>query len=146
MDTKKIMADFQPINNKVIKFSMENNLLDTKKRFIEVDFNIDYEVIRCDEIDEGYYGTIYFIVNLTGNMEENEMFKIHLKMEGNFIGSKNNLNIDKFREMLEVNGTATLSQITRAYLTSVTSLSGIPPIVLPMVNIYAMKKYKKSNK
>jgi len=27
MDTKKIMADFQFINNKVIKFSIENNLL-----------------------------------------------------------------------------------------------------------------------
>lgn len=146
MDTKKIMADFQFLNNKVIKFSMENNLLDTKKKPIKVDFDIDYEVIRCDEVDEGYYGTIHFIVNLTGNIEESEMFKIHLKMGGNFIGSKNSLDIDKFGEMLEVNGTATLSQITRAYLTSVTSLSGIPPIILPMVNIYAMKKYKESNK
>ena len=38
--------------------------------------------------------------------------------------------------MLEVNGTATLSQISRAYIISVTSLSGMHTINLPMVNIY----------
>ena len=48
--------------------------------------------------------------------------------------------------MLGVNGTATLSQISRAYIISVTSLSGMPPINLPMVNIYAMKKYKDNSK
>ena len=69
-----------------------------------------------------------------------------LKNEGNFIGSKKKLSASKFREMLEINGTATLSQISRAYLTSVTSLSGIPPINLPMINVYAMKKYKENNK
>lgn len=146
MDTKRIMADFQFLNNKVIGFTMENNLLNTKKKTIKIDFDMDYEVIKCDVVDESYYGIIDFIVNLTGNIEDGEMFKIHLKMRGNFIGSKNNLDIDKFTEMLEVNGTATLSQISRAYLTSVTSLSGIPPIILPMVNIYAMKKYKEGKK
>lgn len=32
------------------------------------------------------------------------------------------------------------------YITSITSLSGMPPINLPMVNIYAMKKYKDNSK
>ncbi len=146
MEIKKIMADFQFLSNKVIEFSMQNSLLNTKKKSIKIDFDMDYEIINCNEVDEGYYGIIDFIVNLTGSIEESETFKIHLKMRGNFVGSKNNLSVDKFREMLEVNGTATLSQISRAYLTSVTSLSGIPPIILPMVNIYAMKKYKENNK
>lgn len=146
MEIKKIMADFQFLNNKVVEFSMQNSLLNAKKKSIKIDFDMDYEVISCNEVDEGFYGIIDFIVNLTGSIEESETFKIHLKMRGNFIGSKNNLSVDKFREMLEVNGTATLSQISRAYLTSVTSLSGIPPINLPMINIYAMKKYKENNK
>lgn len=140
------MADFQFLNNIVIEFSMQNNLVNTKKKPIRIEFDMDYEVINCNEEEQGFYGAIDFILDLTGNIEESELFKIHLKMRGNFIGSKKKLSASKFREMLEINGIATLSQISRAYLTSVTSLSGIPPINLPMINVYAMKKYKENNK
>lgn len=145
MDTKKIVANFQFLNNKVIDYSMQNNLIDTKNKPIRVGFDMDYEVVRCDETKEGYFGAIDFVLDIKGDVEDLEVFKIHLKMRGNFIGSKESLEIDKFQEMLEVNGTATLSQICRAFLTSVSSLSGIPTIVLPMVNVYEMKKYKQKN-
>lgn len=142
MKTDKIMADFQFLNNKVIEFSIENNLLNIKDKVIKVDFDMDYDIVSCNEVEDGYLGVVDFIVNSIGKIEESESFKIHLKMRGNFIGFKRNLNMDKFKEMLEVNGAATLSQISRAYITSTTSLSGMPSINLPMVNIYAMKKYK----
>lgn len=142
MKTDKIMADFQFLNNKVIEFSIENNLLNIKDKVIKVNFDMDYDIVSCNEVEDGYLGVVDFIVNSIGKIEESESFKIHLKMRGNFIGFKRNLNMDKFKEMLEVNGAATLSQISRAYITSTTSLSGMPSINLPMVNIYAMKKYK----
>ena len=142
MKTDKIVADFQFINNKVIEFSIKNSLLNTKGKKIKVDYDMDYEIVSCNEVVDGYLGVVDFIVNSIGKIEENETFNIHLKMRGNFIASNSNLALDKFSEMLEVNGSATLSQISRAYITSVTSLSGIPPINLPMVNIYTMKKYK----
>lgn len=142
MKTDKIMADFQFLNNKVIEFSIENSLLNIKDKVIKVDFDMDYDIVSCNEVEDGYLGVVDFIVNSIGKIEESESFKIHLKMRGNFIGFKRNLNMDKFKEMLEVNGAATLSQISRAYITSTTSLSGMPSINLPMVNIYAMKKYK----
>lgn len=139
MKTDKIMADFQFLNSKVIEFSIENSLLNIKDKVIKVDFDMDYDIVSCNEVEDGYLGVVDFIVNSIGKIES---FKIHLKMRGNFISFKRNLNMDKFKEMLEVNGTATLSQISRAYITSTTSLSGMPFINLPMVNIYAMKKYK----
>lgn len=142
MKTDKIMADFQFLNNKVIEFSIENSLLNIKDKVIKVNFDMDYDIVSCNEVEDGYLGVVDFIVNSIGKIEESESFKIHLKMRGNFIGFKRNLNMDKFKEMLEVNGAATLSQISRAYITSTTSLSGMPSINLPMVNIYAMKKYK----
>ena len=142
MKTDKIMADFQFLNSKVIEFTIENRLLNIKDKVIKVDFDMDYDIVSCNEVEDGYLGVVDFIVNSIGKIEESESFKIHLKMRGNFIGLKRNLNMDKFKEMLEVNGTATLSQISRAYITSTTSLSGMPSINLPMVNIYAMKKYK----
>lgn len=146
MNTDKIMADFQFLNNKVIEFTIENSLLNIKDKVIKVDFDMDYDIVSCNEVEDGYLGVVDFIVNSIGKIEESESFKIHLKMRGNFIGFKRNLNMDKFKEMLEVNGAATLSQISRAYITSTTSLSGMPSINLPMVNIYAMKKYKDNSK
>lgn len=142
MKTDKIMADFQFLNNKVIEFSIENSLLNIEDKVIKVDFDMDYDIVGCNEVEDGYLGVVDFIVNSIGKVEENESFRIHLKIRGNFIGSKRNLNMDQFKEMLEVNGVATLSQISRAYIISTTSLSGMPSINLPMVNIYAMKKYK----
>lgn len=107
---------------------------------------MDYEIISCEELEDTHLGIVDLIVDLEGQIDENEIFKIHLRMKGKFVGSKNKLTLSKFREMLEINGTATLSQIARAYLISVSTLSGMVSINLPMVNIYAMKKYKEELK
>lgn len=146
MRMNDIVADFQFQNNMVLEFSMQNYLLNIKDKAIKIDYGMDYKIISCSETEENYLGNVDFIVNLTGKTEDNDAFNIYLKMRGIFIGSKNKLSIDKFKGMLEINGTATLSQISRAYITSVTSLSGLPPVNLPMVNIYAMKKYKDNTK
>jgi hypothetical protein len=46
--------------------------------------------------------------------------------------------------MLELNGLTTLSQLSRAYILSVTALSGItPPVKLPMINIFKLRQQKK---
>ncbi len=145
MKTDKIMADFQFLDNKVIEFYIQNNLLNTKDKTIKIDCDMDYKIISCNEVEDAYLGVTNFIVDLNGKIEDNEAFKIHLIMAGKFVGSKSKLSISNFEEMLEINGAATLSQISRAYLTSVTSLSGMFTINLPMVNIYAMKKYKEKN-
>lgn len=144
MKTDKILADFQLLNNKVLEFYFQNKLLNTNDK-ISIDCEMDYEIISCIEDEDRYFGAIDFIVGLSGKVGDSEAFKIHLIMRGNFAGSKKNLTINSFREMLEVNGTATLSQLSRAFLTSATSLSGIKTIILPMVNIYAMKRYKEKN-
>lgn len=48
--------------------------------------------------------------------------------------------------MLELNGLTTLSQLSRAYILTVTSLSVInPPVKLPMVNIFKLMQQKKNN-
>lgn len=141
MNTEKIIADFQFLDNKVIQFNMKNNLLNTKNKKIKIDYDMDYEIISCNELEDKYLGVINFSVELNGKIEDEEIFEIDLIMSGKFVGYKN-LSIDRFEDMLKVNGTATLSQISRAYLISISSLSGMVPINLPMVNVHAMKKYK----
>ena len=67
-------------------------------------------------------------------------------MEGMFVGNPNKLTLEKFKERAELNGVATLSQLCRAYILSVSALSGItPPVKFPMINIYSLKKKKVIN-
>lgn len=50
-------------------------------------------------------------------------------------------------KMLELNGVVALSQLTRSYVLSATALAGInPPVRLPMINIYQLKKLKEEVK
>lgn len=146
MDTNRVLADFQFLDNKVVKFHIENNSPNTRNKTVKINYDMDYEIISCEELEDTHLGIVDLIVDLEGQIHENEIFKIHLRMKGKFVGSKNKLTLSKFREMLEINGTATLSQIARAYLISVSTLSGMVSINLPMVNIYAMKKYKEELK
>ena len=70
--------------------------------------------------------------------------KIDLTMEGAFIGNIQKLKKEDFANMLELNGLTTLSQLSRAYILSVTALSGItPPVKLPMINIFKLRQQKK---
>jgi len=91
MKINKIMADIQFLDNKVIEFTIENKLLNTKKKVINVNYDMDYEIVNCVEAEDGYFGIVDFTVNLTGKIDENEAFKIHLKKRGSFIGSKEKL-------------------------------------------------------
>ena len=73
------------------------------------------------------------------------LFSISLAMEGAFVGNPELLSIDKFKDMLELNGVITLSQISRSFLISVTSQSGInPPVRLPMINVFALREQKRN--
>lgn len=67
--------------------------------------------------------------------------------EGKFLGNKNSLKREDFMKMLELNGVVALSQLTRSYVLSATALAGInPPVRLPMINIYQLKKLKEEVK
>lgn len=147
MDINKILADFQFSDNKVINFYIKNNPATIDNKKIQVGYDMDYEVIGCEELEDRYVGELNLVTNLIGGIqdEDEELFRINLVMNGKFTGDKTNLSIEQFQEMLEVNGTATLSQISRSYLNSVSSLSGMIPIKLPMVNIHKMKEHRNQN-
>ncbi|MCD5410423.1 MAG: hypothetical protein LRZ93_02045 [Clostridiales bacterium] len=54
------------------------------------------------------------------------------------------LDEEQFISFLELNGVATLSHLNRAYITAVSSLTGLnPPISLPMININSLRRFKK---
>jgi len=145
IDGKDISADFQFIGNRVSSFALDTRLVYSKGQKVTVDFQFDYNILRCDAENEKHIGIIEFITNGKAKVGRNNLFKIELTMEGAFAGNPNVLTVERFKEMLEQNGLVTLSQISRSFLLSVTSQSGInPPVRLPMINILALNEKKKS--
>lgn len=149
MDIKKVLADFQFAGNRISKFSIETKNIDTKGKQAKLAHHIDYKVIDVKQDQSNLKGVLEFTVDIKAKIDTLLLFKIALTIEGIFIGNSQVLNEEKFTSMLELNGTATLSQIARSYITATTALSGLnPPIKLPMINTHMLKqmKDKETNK
>jgi len=144
MDAKKIIADFQLAANRVSKFQLETRLIESKNTQANVNFDIDFNVLNIQEEQDRLIGFLEFTVLIKAKIKNSILFKIELAMEGIFLGNPNKLNRDDFENMLKLNGVATLSHLSRSYLLSVSSLSGInPPIKLPMINVHSLNELKK---
>ncbi len=140
-----IAADFQFLGNRVSQFSLETNILNTGDQKVIPEFQYDYNVIKFDESNEAHFGIIELLIRGKARVGKSNLFKFELTMEGAFLGKMDSLSKGKFSDMLELNGLVTLSQISRSFLLSVTSQSGInPPVRLPMINVVSLIEKKKS--
>lgn len=141
---KEVLADFQFIGNRVSSFLLDTKLVETKGQKVSPEFQFDYNILQCVAENEKYIGVVEFITHAKAKVGRNTLFKIDLTMEGAFVGNPNFFTIEHFKEMLEKNGIVTLSQISRSFLLSVTSQSGInPPVRMPMINVMALNEKKK---
>ncbi len=146
MDSKKIQADFQFIANRVSSFSLETKDIDTDTIPAKVDFDIDYNILKIEKSEANYVGILELIVEVKAKIKNLILFKMNYKTEGIFAGNPKVLNDEAFINMLELNGVATLSHISRSFIMSTTTLAGInPPIKLPMLNLHKLREFKKNN-
>lgn len=145
INSREILADFQFAGNRVSSFSIETKDIETKGAKTNVSFDFDYNTKGFEESEDRYIGELEFLVSVKAKIKNAILFKIDLKMDGLFLGNPRKLSKENFIDMLELNGVVTLSQLARAYVLSVTSLSGInPPVKLPMINVVALRDKKKS--
>ncbi len=75
--------------------------------------------------------------------EKNNDLTIEVLTQGFF--SFNNLDNDELCDFLYLNAPAILFPYIRAYITSLTALSGVSPIVLPTLNLSGLKNDLKNN-
>lgn len=144
MDSKKIAAEFQLVKNRVSSFSIESKILDTKGKSVTMSYDIDYNIREIQEDEEAYVGLLELIIKVRAKIKNSILFKVSLNMEGVFQGNSKKLTMDNFEDMLELNGIATLSHLSRSYIMSVSSLSGLhPPVQLPMINIHKLRELKE---
>ena len=143
MKEKEIVADFQFLGNRVNKLVVKTKPLKEKGR-PEISFDFDYNVDEIVEEDNIFLGILQLIIQVKAKIKNRVLFEIELVMEGGFTGNPERLSIDKFAEMVEINGLITLLHISRAYLVSVTAQSGInPPVRIPMINILKLREAKQ---
>lgn len=147
IEANKIVANFQMIASRVVKFELETKEVNNGKEKVNVKNSFDYEVIKIEEHEEAYYGVVQFKTDFVAKIGRNTLFKIFIVYEGKFVGNKSSLREEDFKKMLELNGVVALSQFTRSYVLSATALAGInPPVRLPMININQLKELKEEMK
>ncbi len=144
MKDKDVTSDFIFFGNRVKTFNLETRQVNKKDQHATLSFDFDYRVNDVRRKGEKALGIIEFIVKARATIKRRILFKVELVMEGAFGCESEQLSDERFLELLEINGLITLSQISRAYIISVTSQSGInPPLKMPMINIIKLREMKK---
>ncbi|NLA26501.1 MAG: preprotein translocase subunit SecB [Firmicutes bacterium] len=146
MKDKDVASKFIFFGNRVKTFNLETRIVnDTKSQQATLSFDFDYKVNDVQRKEGKVLGIIEFIVKTRATVKRKILFKIELVMEGAFGCESEQLSNERFLELLEINGLITLSQISRAYIISVTSQSGInPPVTIPMINVMKLREMKKN--
>lgn len=144
---KEINAEFQLLDNYVKKY-----VLSVEKRIpeganIEINGQIGFKIINISETDKELIGEI----ELDNNIELLEDAKVEGKIEiemGALFSVKKEIGKDKFEQMLKINGSATLSHLTRTYIAANTALSSMPKIMMPLINFveFFEQNEKEKNK
>lgn len=146
MEGKDIQSEFKFIGNRVASLNLVTRNIKTKGQRISVSFNFDYNIKDMQQSDSSVLGVIEFMVKVRAMVKRRLLFKVELVMEGAFTAERELLPDEVFFEMLELNGLITLSQLSRAYIISVTSQSGInPPVTIPMINVMKLREKKKES-
>lgn len=140
---EEVLAEFQFLGNRVTKFNLDTRMINVKEQSAEISYEFDYNVKVVRELENKLVGIIELIVKARSTVKRKIFFTIDLVMEGAFACDTQADTAEMFQEMLEINGLVTLSQISRAYILSVTSQSGIPPVKMPMINVIKLREKKK---
>ena len=144
MENKKVQALFQLQDSYVKSFSINTKKKIDSKENLNIEGQVEFRMQDIREDKNNFIGQIELSNELKVLVKEEECAEIHITMCGLFFGTKVE-NYDKkvFEKMLKINGATTLSHLIRAYIYSMTGLSGMPQISTPMVNYTEF--FKKAN-
>lgn len=141
----EFISPFQMKRNKIIKFNIIQRDIQQEYNSTKANLMVDYEISDIIKSDELFNATVDLGINILGETNKNEeLFELELTMRGYFEGNCEKVPEDKFQDMLKLNGLSTLLQLSRAYVTAATALSGFTnPVNFPMVNVFELIKTKE---
>ena len=134
MESNIVKAKLQMLDSYVKDSYMKiHNKYEKNKNDIQME--IEVRMSKPKEIEKGKLETnLLLIQNLKVVNRENQeiVVEVGVQMTGKFIGE--GVNEEEFFTMVKYNGTPTLSQLIRSYIITITSVGGIEPIRIPMIN------------
>ncbi len=142
MDNSIIQADFQLIDNYISEFSLKVFEKIQPTTELGINANIGFGILNINEKEMIGQIELRYDVDIIDNSNKN-IAKIIIVMNALFKGSETLKKID-FEEMLKINGATTLSHLCRAYIHSATAQSGMPTVVMPLINFYEF--FENANK
>jgi preprotein translocase subunit SecB len=136
---RKIIHSNLVFNNYVINKSLfEVNQEFNPTEEVSLDFKLSTDFKTNKNNDEALVVLICEVFK--GYKEKNYPFYIYVEIIGNFyLQGEAEL---EFIELCKVNGTAILFPYLRAYISYITSISGVPNLILPTVNVLKMLEDK----
>lgn len=144
MEQKNVQAQFQMLDSYVKEFNIENTEKIDANKDVEILGTIGFRIVDIREEKKEFIGQIELINDIKVNYKDKELSKIHISMLGAFMAQKvEQYDRKSFEEMLKLHGATTLSHLIRAYIYSVTGLSGMPQITTPMINFVEFFKNAK---
>ena len=147
MDVSKARSDFQMIGSRIISITLKNDFVEIPddekvRRRIELSHTIrerEEEEDFCDDA-EMHQGLVVLTVKVDIRRGKDK-FKLNLEIEGFFVAPLTGYTREGFREMLGINGIASIYSIARATAASISALA-FPggSVILPMINVYEYSK------
>lgn len=131
MNKQNVQANFQLVDSYISKYSLEIFEKIYDKEEIKLEYNIGFGIIDINE--EKSVGQVELAYDIDIVCKNKKVAKIILEMNALFSGEKIE-DRKAFENMLKINGATTLSHLSRAYITSVTAMSGMPTITMPLIN------------
>lgn len=105
---------------------------------IKYDGKLDYKQMKPEKIENNIVVGIELQSYLTITDDKEEIGNINLCMRGTFVFNEG-ISDEEIKRRLSINGATVLYQEMRTYIIANTALSGIPNVILPMVNFTERK-------
>lgn len=139
---EEVFADFQMIGHRVIE-SRYHCPVNYEDENYDLSIEFDYEIVESVEKEDQYFGVVVFQVSVKVSHEDQFEDMVDCVIDAGFMGNPAVMSFENFTDMLSINGVATLSQMARAHILNVTTMSGLKnPILIPMININELKAKK----
>lgn len=132
MENVNIQSDFQFVDSYIVNSNIKIIERNIKKGTIEVQVSVAISEIM-EKNGEKYVETrLINNVKINNSDTKQTYVIIDVEMSGEF--KSKNLTDEDFEEYIKFSGIPMLSQSIRAYVMSLTALSGIKPVRIPMIN------------
>lgn len=130
---KNVQAQFQMLDSYVKEYELNTKSKIPKNKKITANGEVQFRIINIEEKQDILLGEIELLNNLDLIVEEEVKAQIKIKMRGLF-SYTDKTKKEEFEHMLKINGSTTLSNFIRTYIYTNTSISGMQPIITPMIN------------